>query len=94
MKLVKYKSKICGIQLADLTLTIFKSPAITAHYALVQEEGTFCGKVTKDSDFSEKTLNKLQEFIASLEDDMISAVFEIPKDEEAPTEAAVEVPQF
>lgn len=93
MKLSSDKCLITGVQVGEVQVNLIVPgrPLLSCKVALVREDGSFIGQVSKDREFSEKTLKALEELTAALEEDVLRETFETTT--EAP-EKGTEPPQF
>lgn len=70
--------KINGIEVGEVSLSMFgPSPLLAVKYALTDiTSGTRLGAGNKNTNWNEKVMNKLREFLSAVEEDICSDVFE------------------
>lgn len=79
MKLSTDKSKIVGLRLGELEVNMLgEHMTVKAHFALLREDGSTVGKVTRSS-WGAKTHAALAALADTMEEEMLGEVFEIPE---------------
>jgi hypothetical protein len=98
MKPTKAKCRITAVQLGEGQVNLIRPDQvpIKAKFALLSEDGMACGFFEKSNNWSEKTHAKLQELAEAMEEDCLTALFEVgPEDSRASeTVEPDEPPQF
>jgi len=82
------KPKITGVTLGKAVLNVLHPgiPPLTAEFALVRDDGEFCGLFEKRLEWSDKTMKAIAALQEAMEGDALEALFEVPPPGSAGTE--------
>lgn len=71
------ETRIVGLRLGEATIDLIGGfpGMLHATFALIKDDGTNCGKITKALGWSEKTSEALRVFAEALEEDIYSEYF-------------------
>jgi len=86
MKLTQYPSKIVGVRVGEVELSLVVSPSLLVKYVMLRNpedsnlDGVNAGKYTKSGPWSEKVREALEVFINALEEEALPELFDVPGD--------------
>lgn len=74
------KSKIVGVTLGKAAMNVLHQgiPPLTAEFALIRDDGEFCGLFEKRLEWSDRTMKAIAELQSAMEQDALEALFDKP----------------
>jgi hypothetical protein len=86
MKLVRHPSKIIGVQVGEIDIHLVGPPRFHVRFMLLRDPKKFPGVGAGQYDkteWSPKTSEALEAFVAALEEEVLLELFDMPEDDRA-----------